>query len=44
MKVVITFKTREVKDCVAESNGSLLNGEQELNETVGETDTHLNEM
>lgn len=44
IKVVITFKPRKVKDCMAGSNGSPLNREQRSGQTAWAADMHLNEI
>lgn len=44
IKVVITFKPRKVKDCMAGSNGSPLNREWQSWQTVWKADMHLNEI
>lgn len=44
IKVVITFKPRKVKDCMAGSNGSPLNREWQSRQTVWKADMHLNEI
>ncbi|MEQ2234082.1 hypothetical protein ILYODFUR_028287 [Ilyodon furcidens] len=43
IKVVITFKPRKVRDCMAGSNGSLLNGEWQHRQCE-KKDMHLNEI